>query len=91
MVIRRRPYYVDNVASNLRVTPKMFGRLHRSLIWATKILDVPEPELYVTVVPHAPVRPAARQGAQHLERRWLRGADGPPRLAAVTEPRTNTG
>jgi len=43
-----RLYYVDNVASNLRVTPKMFGRLHRSLQWACKILDVPEPELYVT-------------------------------------------
>lgn len=44
-----RLYYVDNVASNLRVTPKMFGRLHRSLTWACKILDVPEPEMYVTV------------------------------------------
>ena len=46
-----RLYYVDNIASNLRVTPKMFGRLHRSLTWASKILDVPEPELYVTVDP----------------------------------------
>ena len=46
-----RLYYVDNVASNLRVTPAMFGRLHRSLTWACKILDVPEPELYVTVDP----------------------------------------
>lgn len=46
-----RLFYVDNVASNLRVTPKMFGRLHRSLTWATKILDVPEPELYVHVDP----------------------------------------
>jgi len=46
-----RLYYVDNVASNLRVTPKMFGRLHKSLTWATRILDVPEPELYVTVDP----------------------------------------
>jgi Zn-dependent protease with chaperone function len=46
-----RVYYVDNVASNLRVTPKMFGRLHRSLTWASKILDVPEPELYVHVDP----------------------------------------
>src|SRR5215212_3391473 len=46
-----RLYYVDNIASNLRVTPRMFGRLHRSLTWATKILDVPEPELYVTVDP----------------------------------------
>jgi Zn-dependent protease with chaperone function len=46
-----RLFYVDNVASNLRVTPKMFPRLHRSLTWACKILDVPEPELYVTVDP----------------------------------------
>jgi Zn-dependent protease with chaperone function len=46
-----RLYYVDNVASNLRVTPKMFGRLHRSLSWATRILDVPEPEMYVMVDP----------------------------------------
>jgi len=33
------------------VTPKMFGRLHRSLTWACKILDVAEPEMYVTVDP----------------------------------------
>lgn len=46
-----RLYYVDNVASNLRVTPKMFGRLHRSLTWTAKILEVPEPEMYVTVDP----------------------------------------
>lgn len=46
-----RLYYVDNVASNLRVTPRMFGRMHRALTWATKILDVEEPEMYVTVDP----------------------------------------
>jgi Zn-dependent protease with chaperone function len=46
-----RLYYVDNVASNLRVTPAMFARLHRSLVWACKILDVAEPEMYVTVDP----------------------------------------
>ena len=46
-----RMLYVENVASNLRVTPKMFPRLHRSLTWATKILDVAEPELYVTTDP----------------------------------------
>src|SRR5262245_23801261 len=46
-----RMFYINNVASNLRVTPKMFPRLHRSLTWATKILDVPEPELYVKVDP----------------------------------------
>jgi Zn-dependent protease with chaperone function len=47
-----RMFYVDNIASNLRVTPKMFPRLHRSLTWATKILDVPEPEMYVTMDPN---------------------------------------
>ena len=46
-----RLYYVDNVASNLRVTPKMFGRLHKNLTWACKILDVAEPEMYVTLDP----------------------------------------
>jgi Zn-dependent protease with chaperone function len=46
-----RVYYVENTASNLRVTAKMFPRLHRSLTWACKILDVPEPEMYVTVDP----------------------------------------
>jgi Zn-dependent protease with chaperone function len=46
-----RLLYIQNVASNIRVTPKMFPRLHRSLTWATKILDVPEPELYVAVDP----------------------------------------
>jgi Zn-dependent protease with chaperone function len=47
-----RLFYVDNVASNLRVTPKMFPRLHKSLTWACKILDVPEPEMYVTLDPN---------------------------------------
>jgi Zn-dependent protease with chaperone function len=46
-----RMFYIDNIASNLRVTPKMFPRLHKSLTWATKILDVPEPEMYVTTNP----------------------------------------
>ncbi len=46
-----RLFFVENVASNLRVTPKMFPRLHRSLTWACKILDVAEPEMYVTVDP----------------------------------------
>jgi Zn-dependent protease with chaperone function len=44
-------FYVENVASNLRVTPKMFPRLHKNLTWACKILDVTEPEMYVTVDP----------------------------------------
>src|SRR5512133_364210 len=46
-----RLFYVDNIASNLRVTPAMFPRLHRSLTWACKILDVTEPEMYVTLDP----------------------------------------
>lgn len=46
-----RMLYIENIASNLRVTPKMFPRLHKSLTWATKILDVPEPELYVKLDP----------------------------------------
>ena len=46
-----RLYYLENTANNIRVTPKMFGRMYRSLEWACKILDVPEPELYVTVNP----------------------------------------
>jgi Zn-dependent protease with chaperone function len=29
----------------------MFGRLHKSLAWACKILDVAEPEMYVTMDP----------------------------------------
>lgn len=44
-----RVYYLENIASNVRVTEKMFGRLYRSLTWACKILDVEEPELYVTL------------------------------------------
>ena len=46
-----RVQYIDNIASNLRVTPKMFGRLHRSLVWACKILEVAEPEMYVQLDP----------------------------------------
>jgi Zn-dependent protease with chaperone function len=46
-----RVYYLENVAGNVRVTEKMFGRLYRSLQWGCKILDVEEPELYVTLDP----------------------------------------
>jgi Zn-dependent protease with chaperone function len=46
-----RLYYLDNIAGNVRVTKDMFGRLHRSLQWACKILDVEEPEMYVHVDP----------------------------------------
>lgn len=47
-----RLYYLENTASNVRVTEKMFGRMHQSLQWACKILDVEEPELYVTLDPN---------------------------------------
>ena len=46
-----RLYYLDNIASNVRVTKSMFPRMHRSLSWGCKILDIEEPELYVTVDP----------------------------------------
>lgn len=46
-----RLYYLDNIGSNVRVTKSMFPRMHRSLMWGCKILDIPEPELYVTVDP----------------------------------------
>ncbi len=46
-----RVYYLENLASNVRVGENMFGRLHRSLRWACKILDVEEPELYVSMDP----------------------------------------
>jgi len=46
-----RLFYLDNIASNVRVTEKMFPRLYRSLQWGSQILDLEEPELYVMVDP----------------------------------------
>mgnify|MGYP002619654786 CR=1 FL=1 len=46
-----RVFYLENVADNVRVTDKMFPRLHRYLLWGCKILGVPEPELYVNMDP----------------------------------------
>jgi Zn-dependent protease with chaperone function len=46
-----RLFYLENIASSVRVTPRMFGRLHRSLGWGCQILDLEEPELYVTLDP----------------------------------------
>jgi Zn-dependent protease with chaperone function len=46
-----RVYYLENVASNVRVTARMFERLHRALGWGCKILGVEEPELYVHLDP----------------------------------------
>jgi Zn-dependent protease with chaperone function len=47
-----RLYYLENIADNVRVTPRMLPRLHKYLGWACKILDVEEPELYVTMDPN---------------------------------------
>lgn len=46
-----RLFYLDNIASNVRVTEKMFPRLYKSLRWGCEILDIEEPELYVMVDP----------------------------------------
>ena len=46
-----RALYLENIANNVRVTEKMFPRLHKQLKWGCKILEVEEPELYVTVDP----------------------------------------
>ena len=39
-----RIFYLDNIANNVRVTPKMFGRLHRALGWGCQVLEIEEPE-----------------------------------------------
>jgi Zn-dependent protease with chaperone function len=46
-----RLYYLENVAASVRVTAGMFPRVYKSLKWGCKILEVDEPELYVTVDP----------------------------------------
>lgn len=46
-----RIFYLQNVADNVRVTNKMFPKLHRYLQWGSKILGVPEPEMYVNMDP----------------------------------------
>jgi Zn-dependent protease with chaperone function len=46
-----RVYYLENTADNVRVTERMLPRLHRYLGWGCRILDLPEPELYVTLNP----------------------------------------
>ena len=43
--------YLDNTASNVRVGEKMFGNMYKSLKWGCQILDMEEPELYVTLNP----------------------------------------
>ncbi len=46
-----RIFYLENTASNVRVTARQFPRLYRSLNWGCKILGVEEPELYITLDP----------------------------------------
>ncbi len=46
-----RLLYVYNVASSVRVGPKQFPRLYEMLRESCAILDVPEPELYVSQNP----------------------------------------
>jgi Zn-dependent protease with chaperone function len=46
-----RIYYLENTADNVRVTEKMFPKLHRYLRWSCQILGVEEPELYVSMDP----------------------------------------
>lgn len=46
-----RIFYLDNIANSVRVTPKMFGRLHRAMGWGCKVLEVEEPEFYVKLDP----------------------------------------
>ncbi len=45
--------YLQNVADNVRVTETMFPSLHRYLGWGCKILELDEPELYVSFSPEA--------------------------------------
>ena len=46
-----RVLYLENVADNVRVGPKMFPRLYQYLQWGCKILGVEEPEMYVNMTP----------------------------------------
>lgn len=46
-----RIFYLQNTASNVRVSKHQFPRLYRSLGWGCKILGVAEPELYITLDP----------------------------------------
>jgi Zn-dependent protease with chaperone function len=46
-----RVLYLENIADNVRVSPRMLPRMHKYLGWGCRILDLPEPELYVTMDP----------------------------------------
>lgn len=43
--------YLDNTASNVRVSEKMFGNMYQSLKWGCRILDLAEPEFYIKLDP----------------------------------------
>jgi Zn-dependent protease with chaperone function len=49
--VLERIFYLNNTASNVRVTERQFPRLYRSLGWGCKILNLEEPELYIAVDP----------------------------------------
>jgi Zn-dependent protease with chaperone function len=46
-----RVLFLQNIADNVRVTDKMFPRLHRYLQWSCKVLAVPEPDFYISMDP----------------------------------------
>jgi Zn-dependent protease with chaperone function len=46
-----RIFYLENTASNVRVTARQFPRLYRALGWGCKIIGVEEPELYIEMNP----------------------------------------
>jgi Zn-dependent protease with chaperone function len=46
-----RIFYLQNTASNVRVTARQFPRLHRAMGWGCKIIGVEEPELYISLDP----------------------------------------
>jgi Zn-dependent protease with chaperone function len=46
-----RIFYLNNTASNVRVTERQFPRLYRTLGWGCRILNIEEPELYIAVDP----------------------------------------
>jgi Zn-dependent protease with chaperone function len=41
--------HLENLADNIQVTERTFSRLHRGVQWAAKILDMPAPEVFVTL------------------------------------------
>ena len=45
-----RVFYLQNIADNVRVSDKMFPKLYRYLKWGCKILDVEEPEMYLSLI-----------------------------------------